>query len=608
MPALDLAVPARPARILSWSLLRNGAAVRGSALGTTVLDGAADRRCLVRLSLFLLAVYLLTMAGRVISGDGETVYLTTKALATRLTLAIEPRPETAQGTDGQWYGKYGLGQSLAQLPFFVIGHVAGKAFGAADDRPARFAVGATNAFVTTAEVGLFWLVLRALNTGRGPATAAALVFGLATLAWPYARADFAEPLQATTLLLAFYAAIRWRRRPRVGWAALTGAGAGMALLTKIASAVLLLPLGLYFLVALWQWRQHRSRLITHVIAAGLPLALALIAQAGLNYARFGSVAEMGYGDEPATGFTTPLLEGVGYLLLSPGKGLLFFAPPVVAGAVGLVWLGRRQPLEAGTAGLIFLAELLYFGRWWAWHGDWSWGPRYLVVTVPFLMLGWGAVGTAWRLSPLVLRGINGLLVAAGFGIALLGVVVDYGAYYSVVGDQLARGMDVRHARHVPEFSPILGHAWLARASLYETALDLAGRKGTSHGKATSNGKGTSDEPLAESENPYRWDYPWRETYPEARPEAPDRAFGFDLWFVVRRDQTDFVRYWAALSATWLAVATVAAGGPLWRAARSPVQPPAASSPLLRAARRTVREGHATMPARADATPAAPLGR
>lgn len=596
MPALDRPVPARPSTSPSRRPSRSDTAGRGPALGTTVADGAADRRCLVRLSLFLLAVYLLTMAGRVISGDGETVYLTTKALATRLTLAIETRPETARGTDGQRYGKYGLGQSVAQLPFFVVGHVAGKAMGAADDRPARFAVGMTNAFVTTAEVGLFWLVSRALSVGRGPATAAALVFGLATLAWPYARADFAEPLQATTLLLCFYAAIRWRRRPGVGWAALTGAGAGLAMLTKIASAVLLLPLGLYVVVGLWQWRWRRRRLVTQVVAAGLPVAVALAIQAGLNYARFGSVAEMGYGDEPATGFTTPLLEGVGYLLLSPGKGLLFFAPPVVAGAVGLIWLGRRHPLEAAAAASIFLAELLYFGRWWAWHGDWSWGPRYLVVTVPFLMLGWGAVGTAWSLMPVALRGINALLVAAGFGIAVLGVVVDYGAYYSVVGDQLARGIDVRHARHVPAFSPILGHAWLARASLYETALDLAGRQGP------------SEEPGAESENPYRWDYPWREAYPEARPEAPDRAFGFDLWFVVRRDRTDFVRYWATLTATWLAVAIVAAGGRLWRAARSPSCAPVVSPLLRQATRPAVRAGTPTMPARADATPATPLGR
>ena len=64
---------------------------------------------------------------------------------------------------------------------------------------------------------------------------------------------------------------------------------------------------------------------------------------------------------------------------------------MLLGLAGLLPPGpRRYPLEAGTAFLLFLAQLLYFGRWWAWHGDWSWGPRYLVVTVPLLMLGWGA--------------------------------------------------------------------------------------------------------------------------------------------------------------------------------------------------------------------------
>ncbi len=402
-----------PGRPLRWCLR---AAWNGPAPGQgAAISAAADRRCLVRLCLFLLIVYLLTMAGRVISGDGETMYLTTKALVTRQTLAIEARPEAAPGADGRWYGKYGLGQSAAQGPFFVAGHVLGKVFGAPDDRPARFAVGMTNAFVTAALAGVFWLVLRALQTGRGPATAAALVFGLATLAWPYARADFAEPLQATALLLAFYALVRWRRRPGVGWAALAGVAGALALLTKVASAVLLLPLGLYFAVALWQWRSRRRSLGGDLVAAALPVGAALVVQAGLNYARFGSVTEFGYGDEPAIGFTTPLLAGIGYLLLSPGKGLLFFAPPVAAGLVGLAWMGRRLPLEALTAALVLASQLLYFGRWWAWHGDWCWGPRYLVVTVPFVMLGWGAVCSAWSVMPVVLRGLAVLLVAAGGG-------------------------------------------------------------------------------------------------------------------------------------------------------------------------------------------------
>jgi hypothetical protein len=95
----------------------------------------SDARVAGLTALLLLLVYLLTMAGRLTSGDGETVYQTTKALVTRLQLSVPARPETALGRTGAHYGKYGLGQSIVQAPFFVAGHVAGRIFGAGDDRP-----------------------------------------------------------------------------------------------------------------------------------------------------------------------------------------------------------------------------------------------------------------------------------------------------------------------------------------------------------------------------------------------------------------------------------------------------------------------------------------
>lgn len=56
-------------------------------------------------------------------------------------------------------------------------------------------------------------------------------------------------------------------------------------------------------------------------SVGLPVAGAGIAQALLNWYRFGNPFEFGYGDEPSTGFTTPIYDGIGYLLWSSGKGL-----------------------------------------------------------------------------------------------------------------------------------------------------------------------------------------------------------------------------------------------------------------------------------------------
>ena len=74
---------------------------------------------------------------------------------------------------------------------FVVGHLAGKVFGAVDDRVDRFAAGATNSFVSATLIGVFWLTLRALDIRRGPAVAAALVLslvaGASLMTWQWRR-------------------------------------------------------------------------------------------------------------------------------------------------------------------------------------------------------------------------------------------------------------------------------------------------------------------------------------------------------------------------------------------------------------------------------------
>ena len=292
-----------------------------------------------------------------------------------------------------------------------------------------------------------------------------------------------------------------------------------------------------------------------LLAALAPLAACGLFQAALNVYRFGNVLEFGYGSEPATGFTTPLPDGIGYLLLSPGKGLFLFAPPVLLGLALWPRLARRRPLEAMVVALVFLGQLLYFARWWAWHGDWSWGPRYMVVTVPFVMLAWGLLFDGWRRTAAPLKAAAAALAGAGLLVSLLGVAIHYGAYYSVLSFQLGRGPDVNEARLTWEFSPLRGHAWLAKASFYDA---FAG--------SSQTGARTSAAGARQKSNPFLRDYPWAASHPELYPEAPEREVGYDFWFASLKDRPPFLEYWSGLVAAWLALSLLPLGRRLWTAA------------------------------------------
>jgi hypothetical protein len=147
------------------------------------------------------------------------------------------------------------------------------------------------------------------------------------------------------------------------------------------------------------------------------------------------------------------------------------------------------------------------------------------------------------------------LATAGLVAALLGTMIDYGNYYSVVADQIGQGVDVRDARLNPPFSPLLGHAWLAEASAYDAVA------GFLHPDQEENGAGRD-----RTQNPFLYQYPWAAVRPDLVPEAPERAVGFAPWFAALTDRPAFILYWSGMVAVWLVLALLYLGGRLWQAA------------------------------------------
>jgi hypothetical protein len=82
-----------------------------------------------------------------------------------------------------------------------------------------------------------------------------------------------------------------------------------------------------------------------------------------------------------TGFTYPFVLGVFAILLSFGKGLVYFVP-------GLLLPVRRrladQPdlYRVHLLWMHFLAGLvLVYASWWAWYGGMYWGPRFFLIAI-----------------------------------------------------------------------------------------------------------------------------------------------------------------------------------------------------------------------------------
>jgi hypothetical protein len=385
--------------------------------------------------LFFLGIYLLTAGVGFYSTDGETMVRTTWAIIDkhRLSVPCDPgQPSAVAGRDGRCYSRYGLGQPQAVTPLYLAGKgIAALIPGLDYGETIRFAVSRFNQIVTALLCGMVCALAARLYRSRRSGLVVALSFGLATLALPYARFYFNEPLTALALLLSVYELVVFNLEGRGGALLWGGLAFGFAALTR-TTVLVLLPL---LLAYLW-WvtadkadpRAHSFRLAVSFV--GPVVALTLIQVAYQAWA-FGPLQLLGgYEGE---GWTTPLWQGVQGLLLSPGKSLVLFVPLALLAPWGLARLaadGRRR--EASLFAAISLVWLLVHACWWTWHGGWSWGPRFLMPIVPFLIVPLGALWAGARRS---VRTLIVALAVLGFMVELGGVMINFGDYMMLINDE-----------------------------------------------------------------------------------------------------------------------------------------------------------------------------
>jgi hypothetical protein len=125
-----------------------------------------------------------------------------------------------------------------------------------------------------------------------------------------------------------------------------------------------------------------------------------------------------------SGFSYPFLLGALSILLSFGRGLLFFTPGLA------LWLSSRtrrlaRPYRpAIVLMLLFLCGLvLVYAKWWAWYGGLSWGPRFFVfAAIPsslLIALRLRAMGDSPHADPLAL-----FLLALSAWVGVSGAIGD----------------------------------------------------------------------------------------------------------------------------------------------------------------------------------------
>lgn len=387
------------------------------------------------LALLVFAVSFLTYSRTLPPNADEMMnYALTESLAKLGRLDVDQvstvgaNPEE-YGVGGHRYSKYGPAQAVLAVPLYWLAQRL--PIGAVD------AVLLENHVLTALTIGLLYLLARRLGYGPGVSLTVSLIACFTTPVWVHAKRFFGEPTTALLLLLTVYFVVAARQGGRRRHLALAGLAAGGFVAAKYVNVVFLAPLLFY---AAWPDRPAASRRgpsdgslpavrsaayrLAWLADGGLPVAVAL----GLyNWARFGSPLESGYARWEQ--FNTPLWEGVGGFLFSPGKSVFVYAPVLLLLFFWTRAFWRRHRGLTVALLAVFVLHLGVYGTWWVWWGAWAWGPRFLVPLMPLtaLLLAAGLDQAVAKRSALGLAAF-GLLTLLGLGVQVLGVAVDHTVY------------------------------------------------------------------------------------------------------------------------------------------------------------------------------------
>lgn len=201
------------------------------------------------------------------------------------------------------------------------------------------------------------------------------------------------------------------------WSAAAGLSAGVAIAVRPQTAVIVVPLLVHHVLSSGR-RENVGMLAGASVALFPALAYNLLVVGHLvgGYGAIHGVANQRFDGA---------VVGVLGLLVSPNRGLLFFAPAALLGFWGGVRaLRERRWYFAGLITGAVLTVLLFgsFGHWWGGH---TYGPRFLTEAMPVLVV---LLVPVVRNQDSLRRGLVTVLIVVSAGVGVVSQTVGAMSY------------------------------------------------------------------------------------------------------------------------------------------------------------------------------------
>jgi len=273
--------------------------------------------------------------------------------------------------NSQYVSSYPVGPAIAALPFYLV-----TALGTVPptDRLIGDLEKLAAASMVAISASMLYLALRRIARGQVALTLT-VIYGLGTSSFSVSsQALWQHGPSQLALATGLYSLIRGHEEP--GWIGLTGFSLAFAVICRPTDLLLVLPLGVYVL------HYHRPQIGLFLLGM-LPPGLFHL---WYNYTYFNNPFFQPYG---GAFWSTPLIEGLSGILLSPGRGLFIYSPILLGSFLGmaLAWRRRGDPLLRALS-LGILPTLLLYGKWISWWGDGPTDHVFSRISPPSSRFAW----------------------------------------------------------------------------------------------------------------------------------------------------------------------------------------------------------------------------
>lgn len=385
------------------------------------------KKNLVALFLFLFFLLSVFVSGNIDSQDGQ-LYL---AVARYIYYTGEPTAPpyefnyqgtgknihmgTYIGQDGKTYSPTGLGYSLALLPAVAITDLVYKVSGAPlklehfpleSDWLILLTASFTNAFFGAGLGVVLFLYFLDLGLNKKQSLILILVSLFATNLWVYTKHSFAHMMFIFFLVLSFYLLRQYLKKNRIYHLIFSAISFGITAITYNQTFVLsVIPLAAYYLLLS---KPKLNRNFFKKVFRDLGIFILSCAPFLLTFIWYESfrvrVTTPGWTEDFTRQYSflihVPLsvfIEGLYGQLFSPGRSFFLYSPVL---ALPLFFHHKIKKMFKPELISFILISFIYivffaslfviedpkYGARGLWDGELSWGPRYLLVLIPFGML------------------------------------------------------------------------------------------------------------------------------------------------------------------------------------------------------------------------------